>query len=174
MSLVEISRYYRYLLFPSLGSNFTEKDLICDKNITCKRKTTLEGRNCFLLFSERNRLFLVRSCDRETGSRTTIESRCRTYMHAYVMIHPAVFRPSARTWFLAPTRCVWYSKVNTSNKQMPVILLIRVALTAEKLLASTVRKPRAAPGPHVAFPLLFYHRAGSVFNVCPAGDASIL
>jgi len=53
----------------------------------------------------------------------------------------------------------------------------RAALAAEdprgELPASTVRKPRAAPGAHVAFPLLFYRRAGSVFNVCPAGDASI-
>lgn len=52
-----------------------------------------------------------------------------------------------------------------------LILLIRVAEDEARgeLRASTVRKPRAAPGAHVA------HSAStgaSVFNVCPAGDDS--
>lgn len=52
-----------------------------------------------------------------------------------------------------------------------LILLIRVAEDPRgELRASTVRKPRAAPGAHVA------HSASagaSVFNVCPAGDVML-
>jgi len=60
------------------------------------------------------------------------------------------------------------------NNRMPeLILLIQVAEDPRgELRASTVRKPRAAPGAHVAHSA--FARSVSVFNVCPAGDARIL
>lgn len=144
MSSVEISRYYRRYsspLLPFLGSDFIEKDLISvikilpinyppkfSQIVGCKHKTILEGRNLFEREIAIVSLYQGLAIERQVrAQRTIIESRYYTRTHAYVMIHPAVFYPTARARFLTPTRCVWYSKVNTSNKQMPVILLIRVA-----------------------------------------------
>lgn len=82
--------------------------------------------------------------ERQIRTRCMIQNPARyytyalTYIHTHIMIHPAVFRPTACT-FVTPTRCVWYSQVNTTNEQMPVILLIRVARNSRRRRISLAR-----------------------------------
>lgn len=76
------------------------------------------------------------------------------YTHTYTQWESDYSRDrlsALRRTFVTPTRCVWYSKANTNNRMPELILLIRVAENPRgELRASTVRKPRAAPGAHVA------------------------
>jgi len=98
---------------------YRKRSHFCDKNITgqlppkfsqivgCKHKTILEGRNLFEREIAIVSLYQGLAIERQVrAQRTIIESRYYTRTHAYVMIHPAVFYPTARARFLTPTRCV--------------------------------------------------------------------
>lgn len=125
-------------------------------------------------------LFIKYSSERRTGSHThnarDIESRARDTIHTHIhndspcSISP--YRMHVRDTYAM--RLIFEGKhieqanarniINSSGAQ-----LSRRRIRARgELRASTVRKPRAAPGPHVAFPLLFC-RAASVFNTVPSG-----